>query len=68
MITKHTAYKYETPYKSPFVLTHCFTNGMVNLQCGAIKIRYNILCIKPYKSDTKVEDYTSINMDDDVNI
>ena len=25
MLTKHTAYKYETPYKGPFVITQCFT-------------------------------------------
>ena len=67
MLTTHTAYKYKTPYKGPFVITQCFTNVTVNLQCGAIKIRYNIRRIKPYKSDTKVEDYNSINMYDAVN-
>ena len=62
MLTNHTVYIYETLYKGPFVITQCFTNGTVNLQCDAIKIKYNIRCIKPYKSDTKVEDYNSINM------
>ena len=38
MITNHTAYKYETPYKSPFVITQCFNNGAVNLQYGPIYI------------------------------
>ena len=56
MLNNHAAYKYETPYKGPFVITHCFANGMVKLQCGAINIRYNICCINPYKSDTNVED------------
>ena len=46
----------------------CFTNGTVNLQCGAIQIKYNILRIKPYKSDTKDKDFNSKNMDDAVNI
>ena len=55
MITNHTAYKYETPYKSPFVITQCFNNGAVNLQYGPIYIY--IRWIKPYKPDTKVEDY-----------
>ena len=32
MLTNHTAYKYETPYKGPFVITQCFTNGTVHLQ------------------------------------
>ena len=33
-ITNHTAYKYETPYKGPFVATQCFTNDTVMLQYG----------------------------------
>ena len=52
----------------PFEITQCFTNGTVNLQCGAIQMRYNICCINPYKSDTNVEDISSKNMSDDVNI
>ena len=68
MLIYHTAYKYETPYKIPFVITQCLTNGTVNLQCGAIKIKYNICRIKPYKSGTKLKDYNSINMYDAVNI
>ena len=32
------AYKYETSYNRPLVLTRCFTNDMVTLQCGAIKL------------------------------
>ena len=32
MLTINTAYKYETRYTGPFVITQCFTNGMVNLQ------------------------------------
>ena len=31
MLTKHTAYKYETPYKGPFVITQYFTKRTVNL-------------------------------------
>ena len=38
MLTKHTAYKYETPYKGPFMITKCSTNGMVNLQCVRKKL------------------------------
>ena len=48
MITNHTAYKYEMPYKGPSGITQCFTNGMIKLQCGATKITYNIRRIKPY--------------------
>ena len=68
MLTNHTAYKYETSNKGPFVITQCFTNGKVNLKYGVIKITYNIPRIKPYKFDTKVEDFNSINMYDAVNI
>ena len=52
MVNNHTAYKYETPYKGPFVITQCFTNGTVMLQYRATENRYNIHLIKPYKLDT----------------
>ena len=42
MINYSAAYKYETPYKGPFVITQYFTNGTVMLQYGAIHITYNI--------------------------
>ena len=41
MLTNHTAYKYETPYKVPFAIMRCYTDGTVNLQCGPTKIRGN---------------------------
>ena len=66
MLTNHTSYKYETPYKGPFVITQCFTNGKVKLQCGTTQITYNIRRINIYKSDTKVDDSSSKNMSDDV--
>ena len=31
ILTNHTAYKYDTPYKGPFVITQCFTNVTLNL-------------------------------------
>ena len=68
MLNNHTEYKYETPYKGPFVIIHCFISGTVMLKCVVIKIMYNIRHIKPYKYDTKFEDYNSINMYDAVNI
>ena len=68
MLTNHTAYKYETPYKGSFAITQCFTNVTVNLQCGAIQIKHNTRRIETYKLDTKVEYFNSTNMDDVVNI
>ena len=68
MLTKHITYKYETPYTVPFVITQCFTNGTVELHYGETKIRYNICCIKPYKSDTKVEDMNTGNKNYGVNV
>ena len=38
------------------------------LQYGATKIMYKLCRIKPYKSDTKVEDFNSINMFDIVKL
>ena len=68
MLTKHTKYKYEMSYTVPFVITQYCTNAMVKLQNSATKNTYNIHLIKPYKSDPKVEDSSSKNMYDDVNI
>ena len=68
MIANHTVYKYETPYKGPFVITLCFTNSTVKLKYRATQITYNIRRIKPYKPDTTVEDYNSINISNGVNI
>ena len=68
MITNHYAQKYKTPYKVTSVITQCWTNGTVTLQCGAIKIRHKICCIKQYKSDTNFEDITPEIIYDDVNI
>ena len=65
MLTNHAALKTETPYKGPFLITRCFTNGTVSLQYGPTKIRHNLRRIKPYKLDTKVGDYNSKNMADD---
>ena len=58
MLNNHAAYKDETQYKVQFLMTQCWTNGTVTLQCGANKIRYNICRIKPHTSDTNVEDIT----------
>ena len=55
-LTKHTAYEYAIPYKVPFAITNIFTNGTVNLQFGAINMKYSIRRINPYKLDTKVDD------------
>ena len=38
MLVNRAAYKYETPYKGPFLIMQCWTNGMVTLQCGAKKV------------------------------
>ena len=56
------------PYKVPFLINPCWTNGTVTLQCGPIQIKHNIRRINQYKSGTKVEDINPENMCDDVNI
>ena len=50
------------------MITQCFTNVAVNLQYDATQITYNIRRIKPYKSDTKYEDFHSKNVSDEINI
>ena len=55
MLNNHAAYKYEIPYKVPFLIMQCWTNITVTLQCGVTKIGYNIRQINPYTSDTNVE-------------
>ena len=67
-LTNNAAYKYESPYNRPFVITQCWTNGTVTLQYGATQVRHNIRWIKPYTYDTNVEDITTENMYYDVNI
>ena len=56
MLDNNASFKYETTYKSPFYIKKCCINDMVILQCGAIKIRYNICHIKWYAFDINVED------------
>ena len=55
MLKNNAAYKYETPYKGPFLITQGWNNVTVALQCGLTKIRHNICRIKPYTSNTNVE-------------
>ena len=50
------------------MITQCFTNGKVNPQYGLVQIKYDIRRIKPYKSDTKVDDFSSKYIYNDVNI
>ena len=38
MLDNYDAYKYETPYKGPFLIKHYWTNGKVTLKCGTIKL------------------------------
>ena len=56
IIDNNNYFKYETPYEGLFEINPCWTNDKVTLQCGAIKIRYNIRHIKSYTYYTNVED------------
>ena len=68
MLNSHALYKYKTPYKGPFVITWCWTNGTVTRKYGPIQITHNIHWIMPYKSYTNVEYIKPENMCDNVNI
>ena len=61
MLNNKSAFKYETPNKEPFEIKQCCTNETIILQYYAIKIRYNICHIKPYTSDTNIEDTIAEN-------
>ena len=50
------------------MITQCFNNGTVKLKCGATQIIYDILRIKPYRSNTKVDDTSSKDMSDSFKI
>ena len=45
MPTNHTAYKYEKPLKTPFVITQCLTNFTVDLQCGPTELGITFVVI-----------------------
>ena len=68
MLNNNASYKNETPYKGPFIITRCFTNGMATLQYSPTKIRYNICQVKTYESYGTVEDINPKDICDDVNI
>ena len=68
MFTNHTAYKYETSYTGPFVITQYFTNVTENFKYGGTQIKYNIRLTIPKKLDSKVEYFNPINISDRVNI
>ena len=56
MLTNNAAYKYETPYNRPFVITKRCANMTVTVQYGVTKSKHNICHINSYTSDTTVED------------
>ena len=68
MLTNNAADKYETSYNSPFLITQCCYHGMATIQCGPIQIKHHIRWMKPYKSDTNVEDIATLYMYGVVNI
>ena len=56
------------PYKVTFVIIWYWTNDTVTIKYGPIQIGNNICRIKPYTSDTNIEDINPNNMSDNVNI
>ena len=68
MLNNHAAYKYETPYKGPFVIKKRWNNSTVILQYDTSKMRYNMRRIKPYTYDRNVGNINPKDMCDDENI
>ena len=56
MLNNKAEYKHENPYKGPFGITQCWTNGMVILKMGVTKFIYNIRHINTYKYNADVDD------------
>ena len=61
ILTNIYALKYKYKYNGPYEIMQCWTNITFTLQGGAIKIKHDLCCIKPYTSDTNVNDIISEN-------
>ena len=68
MLANNTAYKYETTYKVPFVITQCWTNGTVTLQCSEIKLGIIYAALIHINMIQTLKILAWKNMYDDVNI
>ena len=68
MLNNYAEYKYEIPYKGPFMINWCWTNVTVTIQYVPIQIRHNICWIKTYKYDKNVGDINPENISDDVKV
>ena len=66
MHNNNSVLKYEIPYKGQFLIMNFWANSASTLQMAAIKIRYNIHLIKPYKSDINIDFFLWKQMFDDV--
>ena len=55
MIRKHTAFKYNTPFKGPYENFQMCTNGTVKLQTGEATIRIKIRRMMTYHNITDTE-------------
>ena len=58
-LNNNDAYKYEIKHKGPFVISQCWNNSTVTLQCDETKIRYNTRHVDPHTPDIKVEHINS---------
>ena len=57
VLNNNATLRYETPYNGLIEIAQYWTAGMVTLQRGVIKIRYNIHHINTYKYDTNIGIY-----------
>jgi hypothetical protein len=44
--------KLSPPRRGPFKITHAYTNGTVQVQCGVVSSRINIRRLTPYLNST----------------
>ena len=68
MLTNNDEYKYETPYNASFVITQCWTNGTVTLECGLTKLSIIYVKLIHIHLIQMLKILTLENMYDNVNI
>ena len=59
MLNNNDHFKDEMPYKGPFDIMQYCTNGTFKLQVDAIKTKFNILHMKPSKTNYHTRYFSS---------
>ena len=66
MLVSNSAYRYETAYNGPFLITHRWTNYTVTLQCGGKKLGIIYIVLSHIHLIQIMKILTLKNMHDDI--